>query len=202
MNAKLCVPTLALALVALFVASKTAKAQSYNVTLVETPNGRVFYTAPAGAPFLPADLSWYGLLDGLGPFGKPPGPLDFVSSYNYGVIPLSVRALDALSGAPAGLSPMPTAPVEAATAIFEIRLPADAQLWVQGKRMMQTGSLRRFTSPELDPSAEYVYHVRARWTQGGQAITREQPLLMRAGERESVTFVAARAKASPDKRRP
>lgn len=62
-----------------------------------------------------------------------------------------------------GLLPMP-----ADVAHIDLRVPADAQLWVQGVRMRQAGPLRLFETPELRPGQEYDYRIRATYSENGR----------------------------------
>lgn len=184
----------------LLAAPAAAPAQTYNTTLLETPNGRIFYTAPAGAPYVPLwDAPWSGLWDGAGPYGRSWAPVEAISSSYYGA------AFPPVSGlTPAGptASPVggltPDAPgLAPAPATLEVHLPAHAELWIQGRKMSQSGTERRFESPSLEPGSSYVYNVRARWTAHGQAITREQPVMVRAGEVTVMTLVSALAEGPP-----
>lgn len=181
------------------LAPAAALAQSYNTTLVETPNGRVFYTAAAGAPYVPVpEVTWYGLPAGSGPYAWPWASADVASSYYYGpgavavsgTVPIGSTGGTIVGGEPAAAN----APAPAA-ATLEVRLPAKAELWIQDRKTGQTGDVRRFVSPVLEPGSSYVYRLRARWTANGQTVTREQPLMVRAGELKTVTFVAALAEA-------
>jgi uncharacterized protein (TIGR03000 family) len=49
-----------------------------------------------------------------------------------------------------------------------VRLPADAVLWLNGQRMRGTGAERDFISPELTEGETYAYQVKARWLQDGR----------------------------------
>jgi uncharacterized protein (TIGR03000 family) len=80
----------------------------------------------------------------------------------------------------------PAAP--AAPAYLEIRLPAEAELWIDGASTQQTGPARVFVSPPLSPGKDYVYVIRARWNQDGQAQDQTRPVTVHAGERVPVEF--------------
>jgi uncharacterized protein (TIGR03000 family) len=67
-------------------------------------------------------------------------------------------------------------------------VPADAVLSFQGKTMTEeTGALRQFQSPPLNPGRTYSYDVRATWKdENGREVTRTRHLTVRAGDHLSV----------------
>lgn len=71
---------------------------------------------------------------------------------------------------------------------IEVRLPsANAQVWLDGVRMTQTGISRRFVTPELDPKSRYSYEIKVRWDNGSsQEDTRR--VSVRAGDSLMVDF--------------
>jgi len=71
---------------------------------------------------------------------------------------------------------------------LEIRVPAaNAQVWLDGVRMTQTGTSRRFVTPALDPKSRYSYEVKVRWDNGSpQEETRR--VSVRAGDSLMVDF--------------
>jgi uncharacterized protein (TIGR03000 family) len=68
----------------------------------------------------------------------------------------------------------------------EVRVPAGAELWFEGKRTSQTGAVRQFVSPPLTPGSTYAYQVRARWLENGQPVERSREIKVRAGERLTI----------------
>jgi len=81
--------------------------------------------------------------------------------------------------------------------VLTVRLPADAELWVDGKKLDQSGNVRTWVTPLLTPEQIYSYRVRSRWVERG-SIEVEKSLNVRtfAGSRITVNFVRA-AQASP-----
>jgi uncharacterized protein (TIGR03000 family) len=75
------------------------------------------------------------------------------------------------------------------TASLTIVVPAGAQLFVDGKRMTQTGKERRFTSPELPQGKEYHYNLLARWQENGSVVERTRTVTISAGARLRVSFL-------------
>ena len=57
----------------------------------------------------------------------------------------------------------------------EVRLPdAQAECWLQGVKQGGSGMVRRYQSPELDPTKDYTYTVSAAWQENGQLVTQER----------------------------
>lgn len=102
--------------------------------------------------------------------------------------------------APAVSNPSLTTPSEAslatsssvAPATIDITVPEDAEIIIQNKKvaLTGTGSIRRYTTPFLNPGAVYSYDVTARWSENGKDMTRTQRVLVRPGEAESVSFMS------------
>jgi uncharacterized protein (TIGR03000 family) len=65
-------------------------------------------------------------------------------------------------------------------------VPADAKVWFGKSATQQTGAVRWFESPELTPGKDYVYDVKATWTENGKAVTRTRQVDVRAN---SITAV-------------
>jgi uncharacterized protein (TIGR03000 family) len=63
-----------------------------------------------------------------------------------------------------------------------LRVPSDAEVWVDGFKTKQTGESRYFFSPPLSPGKKYAYQMRIRWTKDGKPTEETQRLLVQAGE--------------------
>src|SRR5262245_31588389 len=74
---------------------------------------------------------------------------------------------------------------------LDVRVPADAEVWFDGKRTNLTGSRRRYATRPLDPSRDYTYEVRARWSEDGEVVTRKRALTLAAGGRGMVHLFGA-----------
>ena len=71
----------------------------------------------------------------------------------------------------------------------EVRLPdAEGRVWIQGKEMSSSGSVRRFKSPTLDPSERYVYTIQAEWYDNGQLVAEERRVKVQANSLAVVDF--------------
>ncbi len=75
-------------------------------------------------------------------------------------------------------------------AVFEILVPADAELEVEGYRTQTTGEKRRFESPPVEPGSTYAYSIKATW----HGHTVERTVRLRTG---SVTTVDLREDLQP-----
>ncbi len=78
--------------------------------------------------------------------------------------------------------------VDNRSALVEVRVPPDAQVWFDGDATRQRGSDRLYTSPPLDQGQTYSYQVKARWSQNGKPVERTKTVRVRAGQRAMVDF--------------
>jgi uncharacterized protein (TIGR03000 family) len=70
---------------------------------------------------------------------------------------------------------------------------AAAEVWLEGKKMTQTGSVRDFYSPPLEPGFKYSYHVRVRWAAEGKTMERSRTIFVRPNTRQEIRFTAPEA---------
>jgi uncharacterized protein (TIGR03000 family) len=75
-------------------------------------------------------------------------------------------------------------------AFLEIVVPADAEVWFDGYKSKQMGSVRKFSTPPLKQGEPYGYDVRVRWTMNGSPVEETRTVVVRAGERTRVEFPA------------
>lgn len=73
----------------------------------------------------------------------------------------------------------------------------DARVWIENQLMSTTGIERVITSPPLDRSKSYVYHIRASWIENGREMTRESQVGVRAGQSAFVNFTSSVAPPVP-----
>ena len=74
------------------------------------------------------------------------------------------------------------------TAHLAVKVPVDAEVWVEGRKTNSTGSAREFQSPPLTPGARYSYEIRARWNENGHQVDQTQQVEVTAGAHIDVTF--------------
>jgi uncharacterized protein (TIGR03000 family) len=82
----------------------------------------------------------------------------------------------------------PKAATAAATAEIVARVPAGTNLFVEGRATVQTGTVRHFETAGLQPGRDYTYTIRAELDRGGQKLTQEKKVTVRAGETKDVRF--------------
>jgi uncharacterized protein (TIGR03000 family) len=74
-----------------------------------------------------------------------------------------------------------------------LRVPENAEVWIQGKKMDEKGTERRFNLPSLDTGATYDYDIRVTWTDNGRKMSDTTRLNVRAGDQQSISYIAALA---------
>jgi uncharacterized protein (TIGR03000 family) len=62
-----------------------------------------------------------------------------------------------------------------------LRVPANAEVWVDGVKTRQTGESRYYYSPPLTPNRQYTYQLRIRWTKDGKPVEKTLRILVSAG---------------------
>ncbi len=73
-----------------------------------------------------------------------------------------------------------------------IRVPdANADVWINGVKTAQKGTMRPFVSPTLKPGKEYTYEIKAQWQEGGQIYNETRQLTVRPGEQYGINFTAS-----------
>lgn len=83
-----------------------------------------------------------------------------------------------------------------------VRVPENAQVWIDGQKTSQTGAFREFVTPSLEPGRPYHYDIRARWTQNGQEVLRDRQLSFHAGDRLMVNMLAPQQSQQPQAQQP
>jgi uncharacterized protein (TIGR03000 family) len=79
---------------------------------------------------------------------------------------------------------------------ISVRVSPDAEIWFDGTKTTQKGSLRRFTSPRIDADGEHTYAIRALWTEGGREVDQTRNVSFHAGDRLTVNFTTAQTKST------
>jgi uncharacterized protein (TIGR03000 family) len=102
----------------------------------------------------------------------------------------SVNCLFALLLMSAGQTESSEAVGPPAPARLEVKVPADAELFVDGRRTRSRGALRTLVTPPLPLDQTYAYELVAVWTEDGQRQERKRSPLVRGGEPTQVDFFA------------
>lgn len=145
------------------------------------PNMRPpFQAANWARPVGGCGTTWIGPCWGGG-WNVAPFPVQNTSQSNYQSAPV----------------PVPVAPVlvpiqpwfDHSFAMVTVELPADAELWIQGRLTKQTGPIRQFTTPTEIPGLPYTLELRARWAEAGQPVVHVQHVTVRGGDRAGLVWV-------------
>ena len=73
-----------------------------------------------------------------------------------------------------------------------LRVPENAEIWVNGVKTKQTGELRYFFSPPLTPGKKYSYQIRLRWMKDGKPVEESQRIPVQAGQTIRRDFTQSR----------
>jgi uncharacterized protein (TIGR03000 family) len=82
-----------------------------------------------------------------------------------------------------------------------VRLPADAVLYAEGRRLTLTSAERTFVTPPLPAGQEYTYTFRAEYVRDGETISQTRRVAVRPGGTAAVEFVdltVAKGGSKPD----
>lgn len=77
------------------------------------------------------------------------------------------------------------------TGRFQVEVPPEAQVWIEGKPTNQVGAQRAFASPPLQPGKTYLYEIKARWLENGKPIEQTQTIALQIGTNGNVKFPIA-----------
>jgi len=165
-------------------------APSYGYSYGNVPSGYGYYVRPSSGYYVGPSYGYY-----------PPSSAYVVPSSTTYVVPTQPSpATDVVptQPAPPAVSEVtPAAPPEGtdtrpagATATVTLLLPAaDAEVWVDGRQVPGTGTVRRFESPALRSGESYAGTLRVRWPgSGGDVRTETRQVSVYAGDRVTVDF--------------
>jgi uncharacterized protein (TIGR03000 family) len=198
----------ALALTALILVAGTGRAQTTNPnpgTAGTTSNrgdpywGTSPSTAGVGTPgdqgtgtgyssHSPSPLSGGSLGPGFmglagSSYSPRPGQYSFRRSFPSSMI--GYYSPSALAEAASLFSPTPQRKPDN-SAHITLQVPAGAEVWFDGKTTKQTGPIRHFNSPPLQPGKNYVYGIRVRWTKDGKSVEETRRVNVQANDRLSL----------------
>jgi uncharacterized protein (TIGR03000 family) len=88
------------------------------------------------------------------------------------------------------------APAVNRAVLINVSVPANAQIWVEGKRTTDSGAFRQFISPPLPPGREFSYDIKVRWTEDGKEVTRSRHITVHAGDVVNLSFNSGTASVS------
>ncbi len=80
--------------------------------------------------------------------------------------------------------------------LLNVSVPANAEVWVEGKKTAESSAFRQFISPPLAPGREYSYDIKVRWAEDGKEVTRSRHITVRAGDVVNLSFNSGAASVS------
>jgi uncharacterized protein (TIGR03000 family) len=145
---------------------------------------------PYGYGYFPYSYGYYPYAYGYSPYYGSysddsswyPG-LDEAYSPGYGG---GFTSVSPLSGGSQGLSP--SVPADT-TARVTVRVPAGADIWINGSQTGSAGPVREFQSAPLTRGQQHTYEFRARWKDDdGREVTQTQQVDLTAGAHARLDF--------------
>lgn len=80
---------------------------------------------------------------------------------------------------------------------FTVEVNPDAEVWIEGQKMSQSGPRRQFMSPPLARGYKFDYEIKARWNSDGKEIERTRHLRIEPGDRVAVNFRESESEELP-----
>src|SRR5262249_32300789 len=74
--------------------------------------------------------------------------------------------------------------------LIGLRVPENAEIWIDGQKTTETGTFREFMTPALQPDQKFAYDIKARWIENGQEVVRDRKIDFYAGDRVMVNLLA------------
>ena len=73
-------------------------------------------------------------------------------------------------------------------AVLNVKVPVEAEIWVNGTRTSTAGDFRSYVSRHLKPGKSYKFNVLAKLERNGKYVNQEQSVVLRAGSEETLDF--------------
>jgi uncharacterized protein (TIGR03000 family) len=178
-------PLLLVVAAALLLPAGTARAQLMStwghpvVTFGWTPYDAVS-TGHGNYPGSNGYIPGYGYYPGNGP-----------GHYPWYDVPPANRVGGPAHAPAADPAPAPGDAIPAGAAVLRVRVPADAEVWVDGVRTGQRGALRAFVSPPLAEGHHFYYDLLALWVEDGKAVAQRRKVPVFPGDRLTVDFLGS-----------
>ncbi|HEY1379968.1 MAG TPA: TIGR03000 domain-containing protein [Gemmataceae bacterium] len=177
--------------------------------------GRVFGGTPSGGyypgGYYPGQYGYGGMqygypgqygYGGYGGFYQPGTVYNYPGSYTFGQqygmpqygytqqYPMVQNSGVVQAGyQPMGTTGQPMGQQMGNTARLTVKVPQNAQLWVENQQMPQQGGQERvMNSPPLQPGQTYHYTIKAQWDDNGHQTTQERMVNVQAGANVTVDF--------------
>jgi len=114
--------------------------------------------------------------------------------YSYGAPSASSTSLEEVNTTTTPQTP-PQPSIDDNAVLIGLRVPENAEVWIDGDKTTQTGTFREYVTPPLEPGQKFNYDIKARWVENGKEVIRERKLSFYAGDRLMVNLVALAKKA-------
>jgi uncharacterized protein (TIGR03000 family) len=89
------------------------------------------------------------------------------------------------------------APTKATPGYLEARVPDGVEVWFDGEKTTETGAVRRFETPPIEPGETRSVVVRARRKAATQDIDEIRHVTLRAGQRLTIDMVVRAERGLP-----
>jgi uncharacterized protein (TIGR03000 family) len=175
---------------AVFFVPRPAQAQIYETVTLATPSGSYRYVFPVAPVWLGypwqdycfnAYTAWAaGAYYGLSPYY---GGVASAGPGNHG-------AAGHFHGS-ATATVLGTVSPSSSSASLDIRVPEGADVKIDGRPLDQPGARRHYVTPALSPSQSVRHRINATWTENGRKISASRDVMVQAGDRQSILFLAA-----------
>lgn len=76
-------------------------------------------------------------------------------------------------------------------ALIDVMLPSNAEVWINNEKTKQTGGIRSFVTPALDPDRDTTFTLKAKWQAGDRTVEETRHIALRSGERIMLDLMAA-----------
>lgn len=73
-------------------------------------------------------------------------------------------------------------------ALINLRVPANAEVWLSGEKTTSTGSERAFVTPSLEAGRRFAYDIRVRWMENGKPMEKVQKVRVHPGDRLNLSI--------------
>jgi uncharacterized protein (TIGR03000 family) len=183
---------------AAFFAPRPVQAQIYESATLATPSGSYRYVFPVAPVWLDypyrdccfnAYTAWAGgAYYGLGGYyggGNGGSASRGPAGHNHWNASATVLGTSAPSGVSASL---------------DIRVPKGADVKIDGRPLEQSGAQRRYVTSALGPNENLHHRIDATWTEKGRKVSVSRDVMLQAGDRQSILFLAATSAANDSQR--
>jgi uncharacterized protein (TIGR03000 family) len=75
-------------------------------------------------------------------------------------------------------------------AVLTLQFPAKADVWLDGKKAMNSVETHTLQSPALQPGQSYTFDVKARWKSGGKTYETTRSVVLGPGDRSRLLIVS------------